>query len=136
MKFRTVTRAAEHHIVMDAVTPCPKPQRRAKKPNNPRIEKERILSGRASLSCDCGCGKPGHDLHHCFIGRRKGYPVLDDERNLVLVNHDEHIARKFDNVYWRRVFWKKQISRYGREDMYEWVFGIPEKMLDRVDWLE
>jgi hypothetical protein len=130
-----IKRAAEHHEVMRQITPKPKPKKRAKKQNNPPIDKEAILAGRKGRMCDCGCGKPGHDLHHCFIGRRKGYPILDDERNIVLVNHDEHIARKFDNLEWRRKFWRVQFFRYGKEKMYDWIIALPAKFEYRIDWL-
>lgn len=113
----------------------PKPTKKAKKANNPPINKESILARRHNLLCDCGCGQEGHDLHHCFIGRKKGYPELDDERNLVLVNHAEHISRAFDNKKWRVKFWKVQCERYGIDEMLDWIRIIPEKMLSRMDWI-
>lgn len=112
----------------------PKPGAKPKKEKNPPINKASIIFKRSKL-CDCGCQSVGHDLHHCFIGRKKGVAILDDERNLVLVNHYQHIARAFDNLAWRRKFWKVQCERYGEKSMLEWVALIPEKMKSRVDWL-
>jgi len=130
--------AAEHHTVMTVIGK-PKPGPKAKKAKNPPIDKVSIINERyprdLTIRCECGCGAVGHDLHHAFIGRRKGYPVLDDAKNLVLVNHWEHIGRKFEDRYWRKFFWKKQCALYGESAMMEWVNSLPEKMRDRIDWL-
>jgi len=112
----------------------PKPERKAKKQASPPIDKLDIIS-RRGYTCDCDCGQQGHDLHHAFIGRHKGVAILDDERNLVLVNHAEHIARTFDNLFYRKWFWGIQVARYGKKSMMEWVALIPEKMKSRIDWL-
>lgn len=90
--------------------------------------------------CECGCRQGGHDAHHVFIhniktkGKTK-YPQLNDPRNLVLVNHDEHISRKFDTMEWRLRFWEKQCKRYGEENMMEWVNSLPDKIKPRMDFL-
>jgi hypothetical protein len=47
--------------------------------------------------CECGCNDFAHERHHCLIpqinkGGKVKYPILDDERNLVLVNH--HTRKK------------------------------------------
>ncbi len=101
--------------------------------------KSAILARRGSL-CECGCGKPGEDLHHCFIHhiRRKGktkYQELNDPRNLILVNHHEHINRKFDTREWRKRFWRIQCDRYGEASMLEWLNSLPVKLQYRKDWL-
>lgn len=91
--------------------------------------------------CECGCGKEAHDLHHAFIHniRKSGktkWPELNDPRNLILVNHDEHIARTFDTLFWRRRFWARQIVRYGEESMQEWIDSLPDKLkMTRLDFL-
>ena len=134
----TLLRDIQHETVMEHITPVrskPKPAPKPKKLNNPKIDKAAILSRRNSRLCDCGCGKEGHDLHHAFIGRKKGYVILDDERNLVLVNHDEHIARKFDNQEWRKKFWIRQLRRYGLSRMSDWLMELPVKFDNRIDWL-
>ena len=48
--------------------------------------------------CECGCGKLAQDAHHALIGRRKRFPELDCPENILLVNHDEHLLRKFDTL--------------------------------------
>jgi len=96
---------------------------------------ERAVVGFTFIKCECGCGNYAHDLHHCFIPDDKYLDLLSDERNLVYVNHDEHIARKFDNREWRIKFWKIQCDRYGEAAMLEWVNSLPEKMRTRIDWL-
>lgn len=134
----TLLRDIQHETVMEHITPVrskPKPAPKPKKPNNPKIDKAAILAKRVVHTCDCGCGKEGHDLHHAFIGRKKGYVILDDERNLVLVNHDEHIARKFDNQEWRKKFWIRQLRRYGLSRMSDWLMELPVKFDNRIDWL-
>ena len=73
------------------------------------------------MNCQCGCGHDGHDWHHALIGRKKGLKILDDPRNLVFVNHDEHIARTFDTPKWRRFFWELHCKIYGEASMLEWV---------------
>ena len=135
-----ITRAADQQNVMAVIErrkiiSKPKPIKQAKVKHKSKIDKEDILSRRGSWLCDCGCGKPGHDLHHAFIGRRGGVRELDDERNLVLVNHDEHIARKFDNQEWRKKFWIIQRKRYTSEAMLEWLSKVPVKFENRMDWL-
>ncbi len=115
---------------------APKPVKQAKRAKNPPIDKAAILLHRRKI-CDCGCKKYGNDLHHCFIGRMKGYPILDDERNLVLVEHNEHVARKFDNLKWRKHFWVIQCWRFGHPAMMEWIDAVLAAGLDksRIDWL-
>lgn len=133
-----MTRATDHVIVMEHIAPLgkPKPGKKPPKAKNPRIDKDVIITRRGS-TCDCGCGQRAHDLHHCFIGRRKGYPILDDERNLVIVNHAEHISRKFDVMIWRVFFWEVQCLRYGEKAMLEWIYAVLAAGLDksRIDWL-
>ena len=136
IKMMPITRAAERHLTLAALHEAkPKPEKQAKKQANPKINKREILSRRWTTLCDCGCGKQGHDLHHAFIGRKKGVVELDDERNLVLVNHDEHIARTFDNLEWRKKFWKVQLKRYGLSRMEAWITELPVKLENRIDWL-
>jgi len=119
----------------------PKPTKQAKKQANPRIDKAAYLEWRAekglSLYCDCGCGSLGQDMHHCFIGRRKGYIILDDYRNIAWVTHDEHIARVFDCRLWRREFWIVFCRKLGTVYMLEWIDAVLAAGLDRsrIDWL-
>mgnify|MGYP003479457653 FL=1 len=104
------------------------------------FDKQTFIHRRGYL-CECGCGKLGHDAHHALIhniktkGRTK-YPQLNDPRNLALVNHAEHINRKFDNRYWREYFWRLNCERYGEEKMMEWVDSLPEKIKPRMDFIE
>ena len=89
--------------------------------------------------CMCGCGGLGHDLHHAFIHniKHKGkskYPELNDQRNLVWVNHWEHINRKFDTFEWRNKFWHIQCKRYGEKHMQEWLDSLPAKLDNRKDF--
>ncbi len=87
--------------------------------------------------CECGCGQFAHDVHHCFIPDLKRFALyVNDERNVVLVNHHEHVAeKKFDNVKWRRYFWQRQIDRYGYDAMQDWLDGLPAKMNNRKKFL-
>lgn len=95
---------------------------------------------RRGYLCECGCGRRGDDAHHALIhhikkrGKTK-YPQLNDQRNLILVNHAEHINRKFDTRAWRQKFWKKQVERYGEASMMEWVSSLPEKLKHRIDFI-
>ena len=67
----------------------------------------------------------------------KRFPELDAPENLLLVNHDEHILRKFDNQAWRKYFWQVQIDRYGYEHMMEWLNNLPAKIdRSRFDFVE
>lgn len=90
----------------------------------------------------CGCGQPAHDWHHCFIHNikkrgRSVYPQLNDERNLVFVNHWEHVElRKFDTRHWREYFWRLNCERYGEERMMEWLNSLPEKIKPRMDFVK
>ena len=113
----SIRRASEHHLVMM------------------NIDKERI-GGDMGWMCACGCGQRGHDLHHALFSRLKRFPYLDADENLVLVNHDEHIARKFDNVEWRKKFWALQCKRFGLEHMEEWIESLPKKLdRSRIDFV-
>lgn len=87
------------------------------------------------MLCDCGCGQQGEDWHHALIHRMKRYPCLNDPRNLVCVNHWEHISRKFDTLEWRKKFWKLQCKRYGKQRMQEWLDSLPEKLNSRKDFI-
>lgn len=135
----SILRAAQHHSVMSVISK-PKPAPKPKKRNNPPMNKQEYLEHRKQhgwdFMCDSGELVLGTDMHHCFIGRRKGYRILDDYRNIVLVNHPLHTQRKFDNRSWRIYFWNLQCARYGTENMLEWVNAVPEKMRSRIDWLE
>ena len=82
--------------------------------------------------CECGCGQIGTDNHHALFGRQKRFPELNAQENLVLVNHDQHIAGTFDTWEWRRYFWKVQCKRYGEENMITWLEGLPAKLSGRV----
>jgi len=108
--------------------------------NTWQILKQELLEKRGGF-CECGCGKQGHDAHHAFIHhiKRKGktkYKELNDPRNLIIVNHDEHINRKFDTRAWRIKFWKIQVNRYGEDSMMEWLNSLPEKIKPRMDFIE
>ena len=112
-----VKRAADHHRVMVA------------------IDKQAIVA-RRGWYCECGCGKPGHDLHHAIIPRQKRFPMLNAEENLVLVNHMEHIDGKFDTLEWRKKFWLKQCRRYGVKHMAQWLASLPDKLRYRIDFID
>jgi hypothetical protein len=136
-------REVEHEEVMTIIGK-PKPTKKVKKAKNPPIDRRQVLYNKfggylswGNPFCECGCDKAGSDLHHCFIHRMKGYPVLDDERNLVYVNHDEHISRKFDNKEWRVYFWQIQCRRYGENKMLEWIEQVKAAGIhpSRIDWL-
>jgi hypothetical protein len=66
----------------------------------------------------------------------KRYPELDCPENIILVNHDEHILRRFDNAHWREYFWQVQVDRYGYNHMMEWVNGLPAKIKPRMKFTE
>ncbi len=103
------------------------------------FDKEAFIRRRGYL-CECGCGKQGEHAHHVFIHNIKKngksrYKELNDWRNLVLVNGDEHIKRKFDTRAWRQRFWKMQCERYGESAMMEWVNSLPAKLSNRLDFM-
>ncbi len=97
-------------------------------------EKIKLFDERGQI-CECGCGKLAQDAHHCLISRRKRFPELDCPENIALVNHDEHLLRKFDNLAWRQYFWRRQCDRYGREHMVKWVNSLPDKLSNRLDFV-
>lgn len=97
------------------------------------FDKQSLFNERG-LFCECGCGKMAHDAHHALIHRMRRFPELDCPENIILVNHDEHIARKFDNLEWRMDFWMLQINRYGRDHMNKWISGLPDKLNSRLDF--
>ena len=104
------------------------------------ILKQRLFDERGYF-CECGCGQQGHDLHHGLIhnikkGGKTKYPILNNERNLFIVNHWQHIARMFDNDTWRVYFWNRNVERYGLDSMLEWRDNLPEKIKPRMDFIE
>ena len=97
---------------------------------------KRELFDERGYRCECGCGKPAHDAHHALIHRMKRYPELDCPENIILVNHDEHILRKFDNKQWREYFWQVQVDRFGYDHMKQWASSLPAKIRPRMDFIE
>lgn len=99
------------------------------------FDKAKLYSERGQF-CDCGCGQHSHDAHHALVPNLKRFKdFCNDERNIILVNHDEHISRKFDNHEWRVKFWKRQVLRYGYKAMMEWVNSCPPKLKHRIDFI-
>ena len=96
---------------------------------------KRELFDERGWRCECGCGKRAHDAHHCLIGRNINYPELDCPENIALVNHDENVLKKHDNLKWRRFFWKVQCDRYGEAHMLAWVDSLPAKLSNRLDFI-
>jgi len=91
-------------------------------------DKATLFSQRGQY-CDCGCNQFAHDAHHFAVPNLKRFSEwANDERNIVLVNHDEHISRKFDNDEWRLKFWKRNILRYGITSMLAWKDAAPAKL--------
>ena len=79
--------------------------------------------------CDCGCGLLAHDVHHFAVPNLKRFSEwVNDERNVVLVNHAEHISRRFDCDEWRLKFWKRNVLRYGITLMLLWKDAAPAKL--------
>lgn len=80
--------------------------------------------------CECGCGLYAHDVHHFAIPDLKRFKAYaDDPRNVVLVNHHEHVElKKFDNAMWRLKFWKLNVLRYGLEAMEDFRRSAPAKL--------
>ena len=87
--------------------------------------------------CACSCGQFASDAHHALIPNLKRYSeYVNDERNIALVNHAEHVEkRKFDNQKWRREFYNQNVKRYGQEAMTEWINSLPDKLRHRLDFL-
>ena len=86
--------------------------------------------------CACGCGKFASDAHHCLIPNLKRFAEhVNTPLNIALVNHEEHIARLFDNRDWRRTFYLQNVKRYGQEAMDAWINSLPAKLKHRLDFL-
>jgi len=100
------------------------------------FDKATLLSQRGQF-CDCGCGQFSHDAHHALVPNLKRFAEwCNDERNIILVNHAEHVElRKFDNREWRVKLWKRQCVRYGYNSMMEWINQCPAKLRHRLDFI-
>lgn len=86
--------------------------------------------------CACLCGCHAQDVHHALIPNLKRFDkYVNDPRNLALVNHAQHVSRKFDNQHWRREFYRQNVARYGQEAMDEWINSLPAKLKYRLDFL-
>ena len=87
--------------------------------------------------CACGCGKFASDAHHCLIPNLKRFAEhVNTPLNIALVNHAEHISRKFDCQEWRREFYRQNVQRYGQEAMDQWIASLPDKLRYRLDFLK
>lgn len=75
--------------------------------------------------CECGCGQDAQDRHHGLIPQlKRGGAILDDEVNLFLVSHHEHVTlKKFDNPEWRHRFYEISVNRYGSK-VGEWIAEV------------
>ena len=86
--------------------------------------------------CACLCGCHAQDVHHALIPNLKRFDkYVNDPRNLALVNHAQHVSRKFDNQHWRREFYRQNVARYGQEAMDAWINSLPAKLKYRLDFL-
>jgi hypothetical protein len=103
-------------------------------------DKADLLATRGQY-CECGCLLFCHDVHHFAVPnlkwlRENHNDWVSDERNVVLLNHSQHISRMFDCQTWRVKFWKIQVLRYGEKAMMEWVKSAPAKLdKSRFDFL-
>ena len=97
------------------------------------FDKSELLAERGQF-CECGCGLYAHDAHHALIPNLKRFSeYVNDKRNIIVVNHHEHVAlRKFGNHEWRVELCKRQGFPYGVEEMYEWVNSLPPQREHRV----
>ena len=100
------------------------------------FDKLELFKERGML-CECGCGCASQDVHHALIPNLKRFrEYVNTPYNLILVNHEEHISRKFDNREWRVKFYKRQVLRYGQEAMDEWLNSLPPKMKHRITFTQ
>ena len=100
------------------------------------FDKQELFQRRGCL-CECLCGKAAHDAHHALIPNLKRFSeYVNDKRNIILVNHTEHLSRKFDCHEWRVKFYKRQVLRYGQEAMDEWLNSLPAKMKHRITFTQ
>lgn len=87
-----------------------------------------LLSERGQY-CECGCKLWAHDVHHAFIPNLKRFSeYVNDPRNLILLNHEQHISRVFDNNEWRLKFWRLNVLRYGKTAMDDFRLSAPAKL--------
>jgi hypothetical protein len=99
------------------------------------FDKWELFCERGTL-CACKCGSHATDAHHALIPNLKRFQeYVNDKRNIALVEHTEHIGRKFDCVAWRREFYRQNVARYGQEAMDDWVNSLPAKLKYRLDFL-
>ena len=100
------------------------------------FDKWTLIQQRGQI-CACGCGGFASDAHHCCLPNLKRFAeYVNDERNIALVSHAEHVGlRKFDNQHWRREFYNQNVKRYGQEAMDAWINSLPAKLKYRLDFL-
>ena len=91
---------------------------------------ERLLRERGWKCEFCGDRTSNdYQAHHCLFHRMKGRPELDEDYNLMVVCQKCH---KYANSFEvRKLFWKKQVLRYGLITMLNWynrvrVYDKPE----------
>lgn len=92
------------------------------------------LVAKRGESCEWCKSHKATERHHIFLGRMKGKPELDDERNICILCHDCHSSGKVSNRFAREWFWMVQSERYP--DMMQWYRDLDLKAQKEVFWNE
>ena len=92
-------------------------------------DEERInLFQRRGWLCENCRKNRATDLHHCLFRRMKRYPELNHEINFECLCHECHLQGYGDTLDHRRVFYTRQVNRYGYDVVMEWLDGLPFKI--------
>lgn len=92
-------------------------------------EGERLrLFQRRGWVCEICRFRRATDLHHCLLRRDKRKPELNHEINYECLCHECHMSGAGDTLDHRRVFYVRQVERYGYFVVHEWLEGLPLKL--------
>lgn len=73
------------------------------------------------------CGKPATERHHCLVGRKRGQAWRDHPYNLESLCHKCHAGGIVNSYEHRRLFFAKQLGRYG-DDFRKWWDALTMKV--------
>lgn len=92
-------------------------------------EAERLsIFQRRGWVCEICRSRRASDLHHCLIRRDKRKPELNHEINYECLCYICHMEGAGDTLEHRRLFYVRQVERYGYLAVMDWLENLPLKV--------
>lgn len=87
-----------------------------------------LLFQRRGRVCEICRKRAATDLHHCLLRRDKRKPELNNEINYQCLCHICHMQGLGDTLENRRIFFTRQVERYGYLTVMDWLDSLPLKL--------